>query len=240
MEHAEFLGTVFDLQETLQTTILRNNPEKPGEDRQGGMFVALLQEVGEMLQEWQGFKFWKQNPQPRTKENIVCTTCDGSGDENWPSSLERLIEGGSANEYLKCEDCNGTGSLGDRNPLLEETADVLHMFADVAIYRGYRPDHFYYDRMILVQMSSELFGIRVDGKAEEVNDGILNLYYMIAFAGKHDTREYKPRESEEHFRAAFLGFLGLAKYVFGFNDEQLLQAYRDKHLINMRRQKNGY
>lgn len=240
MEHIEFMTPVFDMQELLRAAIERKNPETEDEDRESAMFVALLQEVGEMFQEWRGFKYWSKNRKPNVSEDIVCDTCDGSGDENWPASREKLLEGGSGEEYEKCADCKGTGSRGERNPLLEETIDVFHFFVDIAIYRGYRPEHFYYDRMILVQTAAEVYGCRVVGDPDDVFDGILTLYALIGHAGQKHTRHYKAKEAEEHFRAAFLSFMALAKYVFGFKEEQLLKAYKEKHIVNMRRAKNGY
>lgn len=65
-----FVDMLFDMQKELQAVIKENHPEQPGEDRIGAMFVALLQEFSEMLQEWRGFKYWSNNKQPNVEQQI--------------------------------------------------------------------------------------------------------------------------------------------------------------------------
>lgn len=106
-----------------------------GQDLLNKKILALQVELGELANEWQMFKFWKDDPKPNTgrKIQIQCGMCDGMGIDTF----------GGLNE--ECSDCNGSG-LSDRyaetnNPLLEELADclsfILSIGNDLMVYKEF-------------------------------------------------------------------------------------------------------
>ncbi|RDY70298.1 hypothetical protein DXT76_13565 [Halobacillus trueperi] len=78
-----------------------------GQDLLPQKILALQVELGELANEWRGFKFWSKNQKPRIKK--TCHACGGWG-------------------YLlndeECVYCEATGF--ESRPLLEEYVDCLH------------------------------------------------------------------------------------------------------------------
>lgn len=60
------LGKLFELQRELDDRIEQQHPVQPGEDRLAKKILALQVELGELANEWRGFKFWSDDQEPRT------------------------------------------------------------------------------------------------------------------------------------------------------------------------------
>ncbi|APC46468.1 dUTP diphosphatase [Aeribacillus phage AP45] len=58
------LSKLFELQRQLDERIIREK-ELEGKDLLPNTILALQVELGELANEWQGFKHWKTNPQPK-------------------------------------------------------------------------------------------------------------------------------------------------------------------------------
>ena len=100
------LTTLFEVQRKLDAEIEKKHPRMPDEDRLAKRVLALLVELGELANEWRGFKFWSTNQQPRIEE--------------WqPFTNPMRGEGGTM-----------------KNPLLEEYVDCLHFILSIAIEIG--------------------------------------------------------------------------------------------------------
>ncbi|MED0649778.1 dUTP diphosphatase [Aeribacillus pallidus] len=216
------LKKLFELQRQLDEHIEKEHPRQPGEDRLAKKILALQVELGELAQEWRGFKFWSNDQEPRTKVEVICSTCDGSGDENWPSSREYLLEGQTGLEYSKCEDCNGTGTLGYKNPLLEEYVDCLHFILSIGneinmneVYEDSSTKPVYLDDVIYQFMF--------------VNQDICSLYY----------NRHNDDINGDIYDLIFSGFLGLGE-MLGFSWEEVEEAYLRKNRENHQRQESGY
>jgi len=86
------LEKLFEAQKNLDEHITRKKGLE-GQDLFAKKILALLVELGELANEWRGFKFWSQDQQPRTKVQVYT----GSG---------RKIEGKYKNplleEYVDC------------------------------------------------------------------------------------------------------------------------------------------
>ncbi|ATB52712.1 dUTPase [Caldibacillus phage CBP1] len=120
------LQKLFDLQRQLDERIEQEHPRKPGEDRLAKKNLALLVELGELANEWRGFKFWSHDQEPRTEEKIYCRYCGGQGEgyfagHTWTGKKE------------KCIFCNGTGIMGVKNPLLEKYVDGLYFLFSIGL-----------------------------------------------------------------------------------------------------------
>lgn len=60
------LSKLFEMQRKLDEHIEKEHPRKPGEDRLAKKILALQVELGELSNEWRGFKFWSKDQKPRT------------------------------------------------------------------------------------------------------------------------------------------------------------------------------
>jgi len=213
------LSKLFELQRQLDAHIEKEHPRQEGEDRLAKKILSLMVELGELANEARFFKFWSNDQEPRTKVEVICSTCDGSGDENWPSSREYLLEGQTGLEYSKCEDCNGTGTLGYKNPLLEEYVDCLHFILSIGNEFGYKAEYLYV-------WDEELEG--------ETVDVFIELMYWVSQISSND--KFKRRAA---FRTVCYIFFNLGERL-GFTWDQVEQAYLEKNAVNHQRQESGY
>lgn len=55
------LQNLFELQKQLDEHIYEDHPVQDGEDRLAKKILALQVELGELANEWRGFKFWSNN-----------------------------------------------------------------------------------------------------------------------------------------------------------------------------------
>ncbi len=99
------------MQRKLDEHIEQEHPRQEGEDRLAKKILALQVELGELANEWRGFKFWSNDQKPRTKA--------------YSHHEEGHIHGGfySVSRY-------------DRNPLLEEYVDCLHFILSIGLELG--------------------------------------------------------------------------------------------------------
>lgn len=112
------LSKLFELQRQLDEHIEREHPPKEGEDRLAKKILALQVELGELANEWRGFKFWSHDQEPRIEKRTykTCPSCNG--------------------EYVdSCWMCGHSGQVVDKiiNPLLEEYADCLHFILSIGL-----------------------------------------------------------------------------------------------------------
>jgi dimeric dUTPase (all-alpha-NTP-PPase superfamily) len=107
------LSKLFELQRKLDEHIEKEHPRKLGEDRLAKKILALMVELGELANEWRGFKFWSNDQEPRTYVQIGCEECVGG--------------------LTYCEECI-------RNPLLEEYVDCLHFILSIGLDIGICPE----------------------------------------------------------------------------------------------------
>ena len=60
------LKEFYEMQKVLDERIEREHPRQEGEGRLSKKILALQVELGELANEWRGFKFWSDNQEPRT------------------------------------------------------------------------------------------------------------------------------------------------------------------------------
>lgn len=61
------LQKLFEIQVELDCHITKKHPVQEGEDRLAKKILALQVELGELANEWRGFKFWSHDQEPRTE-----------------------------------------------------------------------------------------------------------------------------------------------------------------------------
>ncbi|MCY7446353.1 dUTP diphosphatase [Bacillus safensis] len=215
------LEKMFKMQAELDNRIIREKGLE-GQDLLPGLILALQVELAECANEWRGFKFWSNDQQPRTEKEIECSLCKGTGDMNYERIAEDA-EGMGGHEYIKCEECNGEGTTGTNNPLLEEYVDCLHFILSIGNHIKYPSN---YNMDILNR------AIFYEGG---VNAFLAVLYEVSAFYVELKTGG----EVSSSFVEIFMRFnaLGIA---LGFTPEQIEQAYMEKNAVNHKRQQEGY
>ena len=98
-----------------------------GEDLLPKKILALQVELGELANEWRGFKFWSQDQEPRNGGKCNCD--DGYVD---------VYMGHGVVEQKLCERCEGTYEVP--NTLLGEYADCLHFFLSIGTHSNIKTD----------------------------------------------------------------------------------------------------
>lgn len=111
------LNELFEIQRELDNRIVESKGLQ-GQDFLDKKILALQVELGELANEWRGFKYWSNNQEPRLKgyKQIKCKWCNGSGDDGTGV----------------CPDCKSSGDVyKEYNPLLEEYVDCLHFYLSI-------------------------------------------------------------------------------------------------------------
>lgn len=114
------LAKLFEAQRILVARIEKEHPRAEGEDRLSKLILALQVELGELANEWRGFKFWSNDQDPRNKD-IKCHACKGSGVFSLPDD-----------PFEPCLLCDSTG-IQDKNPMLIEYVDCLHVLLNIGL-----------------------------------------------------------------------------------------------------------
>jgi len=118
--------TLYEMQKTLDARIIREKGLE-GQDLLPNTVLALQVEIGELANEWRGFKHWSNDREPRTK--VKCKKCNGRGYD-----YKGYVGNGWArvsSEKVECDCLDGY-----RNLLLEEYVDCLHFFLSIARQLG--------------------------------------------------------------------------------------------------------
>jgi dimeric dUTPase (all-alpha-NTP-PPase superfamily) len=206
------LQKLFELQRKLDEHIEKEHPRQEGEDRLAKKILALQVELGELANEWRGFKYWSHDQEPRTiAERGVCVHCAGTGNAFFDDDEE---------EWEDCPYCKGEGEE-IYNPLLEEYVDCLHFILSIGLELG-------------LAKKFRNYGISFMRRRQNPTK---KLSFLIAFvnelnSGSHD-------EKDEDYEFILDRFFSIG-YDLGFTWEQIEEAYLRKNAENHTRQENGY
>lgn len=203
------LNKLFELQKELDQHIIQEKGLQ-GEDLLDKKILALQVELGELAQNWRGFKYWSNNQEPMMKgyKQVKCKWCNGSGDDGTGVCPDCRCEGDVYKEY---------------NPLLEEYVDCLHFILSIGLELGYQnvdPYAMNTSKDIVTEFNLLFANVSSIWLSSTTVTGI-----------KHHTKE--------DYRKALSIFLALGE-LLGFTWEQIEQAYLKKNKVNHKRQENGY
>ena len=206
------LSKLFKIQKQLDERIVKEKGLE-GQDLLDKKILALQVELGELAQNWRGFKFWSNDQEPRTKVKKVCETCGG----------ERYILISESFGFDKCSDCDGKGDFGETNPLLEEYVDCLHFILSIGL--DLEID---YNKLDLLETCSHL----------PITTIFSELMVMLpdCLLGHGKTNK---ESAFEMYDICLSNFIELGK-MLGFTWEQVEQAYLTKNKINHERLESGY
>lgn len=217
------LNKFYELQKELDKTILENERGRTGKEIDKDLLLnqtilALQVEVAELANATRCFKHWSTKG-PNNKVAIPCDLCDGTGDENYHMIME-AAGSNMKHEYIECEECGGTGIIGYKNPILEEYADVLHFYLSLGNQLGFSKA-----RITDYYTLEEL-------KDDGYNDMTKELIRLLITGGtlQFDRKWY-----------CVWGYrLKVLSEMLGFTNEEVEQAYLEKHKENYKRQEEGY
>lgn len=224
---ATFLDLVklFETQRVLDKRIVKEKGLE-GQDLLPMKILALQVELGELANEWRGFKFWSEDREPRDwmpNEKDVCDSCNGK-----PIFYENgKIVG-------QCKDCDGCG-VHFYNPLLEEYVDCLHFILSIGLENAV-----YFGEDVPINV------IGWEAGKEVYKESNINLQFSSLFleiAGLYDAtaggRAYDFQDVEDAYCNIWGSFIGLGE-MLGFTWKQVEDAYYAKNRINHERQATGY
>ncbi|WP_413373236.1 dUTP diphosphatase [Paenibacillus taichungensis] len=206
------IAKLYGMQKTLDARIIEEKGLR-GQDLLPNTILALQVELGEMSNEWRGFKHWSNDQEPRLE--IRCAKCAGAGNHyeqyGWTPSRKP--------PKSKCGACNGKGHT--KQPLLEEYVDCVHFFLSIARQLG------------LDDTDLTIIDDYLEGSTTNV---LTRLIYHAGGIGM----VYSPYSGITSYRMAFNMFFALGQQRFGFTLEQIEAAYLEKNKVNHERQANGY
>lgn len=217
------LTKLFDTQAALDEHIMQEHPELRGQNNLDWKLLALQVELGECANDWRGFKKWSKDQEPRTNVKVECTLCNGTGDLNY-EWIQEDAEGTGGHEYILCEQCNGTGTQGFKNSMLEEYVDCLHFILSIGL------------ELELNDRSNSLIRELHAGETEinEMFVEVLTHTCDLYWADYHD-----PENTESSYKNIFSNFVQLGQ-LLGFTWEQVEEGYYTKNKVNHERQESGY
>jgi dimeric dUTPase (all-alpha-NTP-PPase superfamily) len=206
------LKHLFELQAKLDERIYKEHPVQEGEDRLSKKILALQVELGELANEWRGFKYWSNDQKPRTELWKDCNFCGGRGfvnPANFPYGHQRIT----------CIECRGESQF-KTNPLLEEYVDCLHFFLSIGNDLWISQDTDFNksnprDVMTLFALINR-YVAELWWEVHDNTDGVLAKYYF-----------------------GFQHYLRLGE-MLGFTWDEIEQGYLSKNKINHERQESGY
>jgi dimeric dUTPase (all-alpha-NTP-PPase superfamily) len=205
------LNELFEIQAKLDAHIEKEHPRQPGEDRLAKKILALQVELGELANEWRGFKYWSNNQEPNIR---YCHACNGQGYFD-----TGLIEDGMP--YTEgCGYCEETGI--EESPLLEEYVDCLHFILSIGLEIGVCPEELDAEPIFCANVTEQFIDLFCETshlRYEERNGRLYEDYLRYDIVLEH--------------------FVGLGE-LLGFTWKQIEQAYLSKNKINHERQESGY
>ncbi len=206
------LQKLFEIQAKLDKHIVEEKGLE-GQDLLDEKILALQVELGELANEWRGFKFWSENSQRRTKIEHLCPYCDKG----------RARDDFSPHLTDECSICDGNYVLGFSNPMLTEYVDCLHFILSIGLEMKLRKD------IIIIDS---------DYTKETLTETFNEMFFAVSEL-KNDIKEHSMFTQKETYDALFNLFVGLGE-MLGFTWDQIEQAYLDKNKVNHERQDNGY
>lgn len=177
------LQRLFEMQRQLDEHIEKEHPRQEGEDRLAKKILALMVELGELANEWRGFKFWSHDQVPRTRV-LVNRTIDDIGFK-----------------YI--------GPEHIKNPLLEEYVDCLHFLLSIGLdenigtleWEQIEP----WKRESIIDQFIDLFDCTVRLKTDITEyvviwDYFIGLGEMLGFTWEQIEEAYLQKNAENHAR----------------------------------------
>ncbi|MEH7249214.1 dUTP diphosphatase [Neobacillus niacini] len=196
------LKKLLEMQKPLREQIIKKH-NLEGQDLFPNMNLALLVEVGELANNWRGFKHWSVDREPRTYSDEVCKDCQGYGrieNVNIPFGFEPV--------EIDCPKCKGQGII-EKNPLLEEYADCLSFILELGLetgleiadeYEQYQKANISGQFLFLFDVTSFFYYHRNQKSYERIIRVFLGLGAMLGFDWEQIEQAYLQKNAINHQR----------------------------------------
>lgn len=242
---------LYEMQKALDARIIKEKGLE-GQDLMPNTVLALQVELGELANEWRGFKHWSKRQTPKMYPLEECSYCgeeveytrptpfmaDAGADmceECW--NMTKKEYAASNDEYIP--DFKDYPHFTKKEPtkLLEEYIDCIHFFLSIAHQNDWL-DHLYFHEEAMEDLREEGLQGGITGALLEVQYHLLRMLEKdkcekVESAFGHSKQVY-------HYRAAWFVFMAIGDIGFGFDYDQIAAAYMEKNKVNHERQSNGY
>lgn len=211
------LKELFEMQRVLDDRIIEEK-ELDGQDLLHEKILALQVELGELANEWRGFKFWSKNREPH--KDVYSSCSEDDADHFFCGTCHKTYDNIRANELeYDCIDCNNyLMPMKKRNPMLEEYVDCLHFILSIGLEKGFN---------LKTLNLSAVEGLKRIDIVSQFN-------YLFDKVG-----DFSSITNHNNYMYIVPLFIGLGE-MLGFTWEQIEQAYKEKNATNHLRQRNGY
>ncbi|WP_234404988.1 dUTP diphosphatase [Paenibacillus bouchesdurhonensis] len=246
------LEQMYEMQKQLDARIIKEKGLE-GQDFLPNTVFALQVEIGELGNEWRGFKHWSTRQEPLMYPLETCSYCGEEVSYTRPSpfiadagadmcehcwDMTKKEYAASNGEYIP--DFKDYPHFPEKKPqkLLEEYADCLHFFLSIAVQKGWLEHLYLYEEAIEEARENGLDG--------GIGGAILEVIYWLSkwYMEKKEIPNIKENlgYSTEvfYFRNAWFVFMAVGMIGFEFTWEQIAEAYAAKNAVNHERQASGY
>jgi len=177
--------------------------------------IALDVELSEFANEGRWFKIWSNNQDPNKKMWVGVDR-----PQNLLGGFDLRFDG--TDQYA--------------NPLLEEFADGVSFFLSLANQKGWQ-EHLYLHPEAMDELQEAGFHGGLNGAFAEIKFNLMKIALT-----KNVKLENTPWQTEHEFsfKNAWFVFMAMGMIGFGFEDEEIFQAYEDKNKKNYARLAEGY
>lgn len=243
MESTLTLEQMYEMQKVLDARIIKEKGLE-GVDLLPNTILALQVEIGELANEWRGFKHWSNRQEPKMFPLERCSYCGEEVSFTRPTPFmadagtdmcEHCWESTRV-EYAAAHD-EHIGAFKDyphfpeKQPqkLLEEYVDCLHFFLSIARQLNLTADDLYCCDEYVDGETSVLFTEILHQVGAIIGDKFLA-----------NPMENFDMHRKHFFKGALYAFYALGEQRLGFTFEQITEAYTAKNKVNHDRQSNGY
>jgi dimeric dUTPase (all-alpha-NTP-PPase superfamily) len=225
------LTKLFEIQKQLDERIVKEY-NLQGEDLLPKKILALQVELGELANEWRGFKFWSSRQTPHVEQE-ECDYCGENVDYTRPSPFMGDIRSSMCKPCWDMTKKEYAASTGEYIPefedyphfkkkkpkkLLEEYVDCLHFILSIGLEKEF---------VRLGYNESAVEGMKRKDITSQFN-------YLFDKVG-----DFSSITNHNNYMYIVPLFIGLGE-MLGFTWEQIERAYLEKNKENHARQNRGY
>lgn len=203
------LTKLFNDQKVVRAKIIETH-NLEGLDLLPNLILALQVELGELANEWRGFKHWSNDCKPRYHR------------KEWKIIKDVQIK----NELITNMDAEinyAAVELVESKPLLEEYADCLAFILEIGLELRFEINENDLDYVKDERLSN------ITVMFLQIGADVIDFYWGIHY-GQFNVNDYE---------ILLAHFLELGR-TLDFTEQEIEQAYYEKHAINLYRQESGY
>ena len=177
------LNELFELQRKLDEHIVKEKGLE-GQDLLPKKILALQVELGELANEWRGFKYWSNDQEPRTEVPDF---------ETWKKNGHKTYKGKPIMHF--------------KNQLLEEYVDCLHFILSIGLEIGISPEEINIEPIYcfnvteqFIDLFSEVSQLRYEERSKKLYEDYLHYDILFSyFIGLGEMLDFTQKEIEQAY-----------------------------------------